>query len=133
MRISDISIDLELPTYSGHHPSSDHVRHAQGQQQHRDDRSCQFPDDELEVDISNSICVHLKETFRVQRNRSQGLGEAAILAPRNHAFKAHLLDNGFQPPLRAHQRDGSNDFGVEDSKSPVLEVYKNVKIESKEQ
>ena len=34
--------------------------------------------------------------------------------------EADLLDDGFEPPLGAHQCDGSNDFGVEHAKSPVL-------------
>lgn len=31
-----------------------------------------------------------------------------------------LLDDGFEPPLGAHQCDGSNDFSMENSQSPVL-------------
>lgn len=31
-----------------------------------------------------------------------------------------LLDNSFEPPLRAHQCDGSNDFSMEHAQSPVL-------------
>lgn len=57
--------------------------------------------------------------------------EIAILAPRDDAVKAYLLDNSLQPPLRAHQRDGGNDFGVEYSKSPVLQAGKNVTIQSR--
>lgn len=134
--LSDVTMDpgySEEPTDSRHHTSSDHVRHTQGQQQHRDDRSCQFTDDEVEVDISNSVCVHLKGIVAgfciIQRNRSQ-CGNAAILAPRDHALKAHLLDNSLQPPLRAHQCDGGDDFGVEYSKSPVLQVGKTVETQS---
>lgn len=31
-----------------------------------------------------------------------------------------LLDDCFEPPLRAHQCDGSNDFSMEHAKGPVL-------------
>lgn len=31
-----------------------------------------------------------------------------------------LLDDSFEPPLRAHQCDGSNDFGMEHAQGPVL-------------
>lgn len=34
--------------------------------------------------------------------------------------EADLLDDGFEPPLGAHQCNGSNDFGMEHAKSPVL-------------
>lgn len=31
-----------------------------------------------------------------------------------------LLDDGFEPPLRAHQCDSSNDFSMEHAQGPVL-------------
>lgn len=65
----------------------------------------------------------------IQCNCSQ-VGAAVLAAP-DHAFKAHLLDNGLQPPLRAHQCDGGNDFGVEYSKGPVLQANENAKIHSR--
>lgn len=55
---------------------------------------------------------------------------AATVTRRDDAFEAHLLNHSLQPPLRAHQCDGCDDFGVEDSKGPVLQVSTSVKTQS---
>lgn len=36
----------------------------------------------------------------------------------------HLLYHRLQPPLWAHESDGSNDFGMQDAQGPVLQVNK---------
>lgn len=55
----------QILTYSRHHPSSDHIRHTQGQQQHWDDWSCQFTNDELEINIANPVCINLRRKLTV--------------------------------------------------------------------